>query len=240
MGDQSFTLPRLYAPSQSFEASAEITLSADQAHYLRNVMRTKTGDSIRLFNGKEGEWLGTVTELGKKNAVITLSEQIKEQPEQTERVHLICPPLKKHRMDILIEKAVELGITDLHPVVTHHTDVRKINTDRIETQITEAAEQCERFTIPMLHPLKSLNDFLAKWDKTVRITACLERYDAPHIGNISFEEDKAFLIGPAGGFSEQEKTLLASHDFIQPVSLGDTIFRVETAAMYCLIQTHGK
>lgn len=240
MDNYSFTLPRLYTPNQSFETSAEVTLSADQVHYLRNVMRAKTGDSIRLFNGKDGEWLGAVTELGKKSAVITLSEQIKEQPKQTERVYLICPPLKKHRMDILIEKAVELGITDLHPVVTHHTDVRKINTDRIETQITEAAEQCERFTIPTLHPLKPLDNFLAQWDKKVHITACVERYDAPHIADISFEKDKAFLIGPAGGFSEQEKTLLASHDFIQPVSLGDTIFRVETAVMYCLIQTHGK
>jgi 16S rRNA (uracil1498-N3)-methyltransferase len=236
---EDFKLPRLYTPDQNYSVGASFTLSPDQAHYLRNVMRTKEGQNIRVFNSKDGEWLASLTTQGKKAAELTLSKRLKPQPTDTGRTHLLFAPIKKNRMDILIEKAVELGVTDFHPLLTQNTEVRKINTKRLNAQIIEAAEQCERFAIPTLHSDETpptLDKILSNWDSGT-IHAALERHDAPHIKDISFDKDKTFLIGPAGGFTAEEKNMLSTHDKIQPISLGDTIYRVETAALFCLIKS---
>jgi len=225
--------PRLYV-KQELDHKTSPALSQAQIHYLKNVIRLKNGENVRFFNGKDGEWIGEIISLGKKNADIKLTDQTRPQSKSAGAAHLIFAPIKKQRMDFLIEKAVELGVTDFHPILTHHAEVRKINEERIRAQIIEAAEQCERLDVPALNKLMPLQKRLSEWDGGINITACLEYYDAPHISEISFEKDKAFLIGPAGGFEQQEKDMIVSHYFVQPASLGETLLRAETAALKCL------
>ncbi len=225
--------PRLYV-EQALSQNASPKLETPQIHYLKNVLRMKEGSLVRFFNGSDGEWIGAVVSLGKKDAYFKLTEQTKPQPEPKNKAHLIFAPIKKQRMDFLVEKAVELGVTDFHPILTHHSEVRKVNAERIAAQITEAAEQCERLDMPQLHKLETLEKLLAAWDSKTKITACLEYYDAPHISEITFDNDKAFIIGPAGGFEDAEKETITSYDFVQPADLGETLLRAETAALKCL------
>ena len=225
--------PRLYV-EQALDQNTSPDLSTAQIHYLKNVLRRESGDKIRFFNGYDGEWIGEIVSLGKKDADIKFTAQTRPQPEPRGKAHLIFAPIKKQRMDFLVEKAVELGISDFHPVLTHHSDVRKINAKRITAQISEAAEQCERLDMPKLHKLETLENLLAGWDGRTKIIACLEYYDAPHISEVSFETDKAFIIGPAGGFEDSEKEVIAGYDFVQPADLGETLLRAETAALKCL------
>ena len=128
-------------------------------------------------------------------------------------------------------------MTDLHPVLTQNTDVRKINAERIKLQIIEAAEQCERLDIPVLHEIESLFKSFKDWDQSVPLFAALERFDARPLHDFSFAKDSGFLIGPAGGFTEEEKEKLAGMDFVTPVSLGENILRSETAAIAALSLT---
>ena len=227
--DEMFKLPRLFT-RQELSLQIRIELESGQAHYLHNVMRNKAGDAIRLFNGINGEWLGHIESLDKRKVSIVIVEQILSQPENARRIHLLFTPIKKSRLDWMIEKSVELGVTDFHPVLTQNTEVRKINEDRLKTQIFEAAEQCERLIIPELHPLLKIEKAL---EIKVPILSCLERYDAPPIQSIKEKGDLAFLIGPEGGFTTDEKTRIAQKT--KPVSLGDTILRCETAAIKALV-----
>ncbi len=229
MNDESFKLPRLYTPSALIHKGV-IALDAGQAHYLHNVLRRSNGDSVRLFNGKDGEWLGSLQNLNKKAGKALLQEQLAKQPTNIKKVHLLFAPIKKNRMDWLIEKAVELGVSDFHPVLTQNTEIRKIKEDRITKQIFEAAEQCERFEIPILHPLKKLDQILKDWPTNIKLLACLERYEGQPLKNIA--KDVAVLIGPEGGFTAEEKENIAQKAMV--ITLGDQILRSETAALKAL------
>lgn len=231
--NETFKLPRLFV-KEPLSLNRGIELESGQAHYLRNVLRRKEGDFIRLFNGQDGEWIGALSYPDKKHAQVNLIEQLLEQPAETKRIHLLFTPIKKHRMDWLIEKAVELGATDFHPVLTQNTEVRKIKEERLEHQIFEAAEQCERFEIPKLHSLQKLDQLLSKWPEDITVLSCLERFDASPIQeHAKHDQDIAFLIGPEGGFTEEEKQKIAGKT--TPVNLGDTILRCETAVAKALI-----
>jgi len=227
-------LPRLYVDTV-LQKDQSVTLKPEQAHYLKNVLHRGANDFVRLFNGRDGEWLTRLETLDKKKALAIPIEQIAPQPETRPAVHVLFSPIKKMRMDWLIEKAVELGVTDLHPVLTQNTDIRKIREVRIAQQIIEASEQCERMDIPTLHPLKKIPQVLAEWNQDVPFYACLERTDAPPLTKVLNPGiNVAFLIGPEGGFTKEEKTRLQSCDFIRPVSLGERVLRCETAAIYTL------
>ena len=231
--DPDFTkFPRLYSDG-NLEAKATAKLDEAQAHYLKNVLRRKTGDKIRVFNGRDGEFLAEITGIGKKKADLAVLEQTRRQPAPAARIHLLFAPIKKDRMDFLIEKAVELGVTDFHPVLTARTVVRKINAQRLRAQVTEAAEQCERMEIPVLHPLAALEDKIASWKADFPVFWCRERGESPHISAFS-AENWAFLIGPEGGFDDGEFKFLGSRPDIQPLSLGETLLRAETAAALAL------
>lgn len=228
-----YKLPRIHVDAP-FAASTEISLPEQTHHYLRNVMRLEIGAQLRLFNGQDGEYLGELTTIGKKNAAVTLQQKLKDQPPQGRKVHLLFAPIRKERMDWLVEKAVELGVTDLHPVLTQNTDNHKIKEDRTQAQIIEAAEQCERLDIPTLHAPQDLFKVLATWDKAVPILAAIERIDAKTLSSALAQGDCAFLIGPSGGFTIDEKEKLAAKPFVTAVSLGDNILRSETAAVVAL------
>ncbi len=223
--------PRLYT-GQHLSEGLGIHLDEQACHYLKNVMRQMEGDIIRLFNGKDGEFAGRIEKLSKKSIDVTVEKKLRAQTSIKRRLHLLFTPLKKERMDFLIEKAVELGATDLHPIITQNTDVRKINEERITAQIIEAAEQCERMDIPSLHAPQDLFVKMASWKKEIPLHAALERFDTGPLKNQS--GDCAILIGPAGGFTEDEKQKLAALSFVKPVSLGENILRAETAAIAAL------
>lgn len=232
--DESFKYPRLYI-EQDLSHQAVIALAPSQAHYLNNVMRKKNGEPVRLFNGRDGEWLGRLEDLGKKSGNVTLKECLKEQPAHKRHIHLFFTPIKKNRQDWLIEKAVELGVTDFHPVLTQNTEVRKINEERVKAQIFEASEQCERLEIPTLHTIGKLDEIWQDWPSDTPILSCLERFDAPALKDMDFQDDQdiALLIGPEGGFTREEKETIASQT--TPVDLGETILRVETAVIKALV-----
>jgi 16S rRNA (uracil1498-N3)-methyltransferase len=224
-------LPRLYVDHELSDGG-EIELSPPQTHYLRNVLRRGTADDVRVFNGRDGEWLAAL-DFGKKSVTARLRDHLKLQPPEKTETHLLFAPIKKDAMDFLIEKAVELGVTHLHPVLTQNTEVRRVNEDRVRTQIIEAAEQCERLTIPTLAAITSLSDIGSRWNSEINLYACIERRAANPLTG-PFSKKTAFLIGPEGGFTEEEKEKLGKLKFVVPVNLGESILRAETAALLCL------
>lgn len=232
--NDSYKLSRVFIEAPLSEGADHI-VSESLHHYLKNVMRLEEGAQLRAFNGKDGEFLSIIAEMGKKRTVLKFQKLLKTQSIIHRRVHLLFTPLKKERMDWLVEKSVELGTTDLHPIITQNTDIRKINEEKISAQMIEAAEQCERMDIPTLHPAQDIWKILAAWDAKTPIFAAIERVEAQSIGqSIPNDGDIAFLIGPAGGFTAEEKEKLQNIGFITPVSLGNTILRAETAAIAAL------
>lgn len=228
-------LPRLFTESPLSEGCAAV-LDTAQTHYLKNVLRKQEGEHLRVFNGKDGEFTAHIEKLGKKEAIIRLEALFLPQPPAAPPVHLVFAPIKKARLDMLIEKAVELGASDLHPVLTERTENRHLNTERLNAQITESLEQCERLARPRLHPLQKLEKLIPTWQSPV-IFACLEREDALPLTealNSMTAQGAALLLGPEGGFTPKEISYLTAAKNCRPVSLGPAILRAETAVFYAL------
>ena len=163
-----YKYPRLYL-NEKFAENERIFLSIEHVHYLKNVLRKNKGDILRLFNGHDGEWLARIDELSKKICAVILTENIKNQPSVRASLNLYFSPIKKQRMDFLIEKAVELGVDGLYPVIMNRTENRKLNIERTRTQIIEAAEQCERMSLPMLHASQKFSDILSIKEASIYI-----------------------------------------------------------------------
>ena len=198
-------------------------------------MRRPDGAKLRVFNGRDGEWGGVLTYEGKKTATLTLEIELRAQGTRFPLLHLIFAPIKKDRMDFMIEKAVELGVSALHPVLTQYTSIRDINPERVTRQIIEAAEQSERLDLPALDKLAPLKDFTRTWNAAIPVFAAFERFDAPLIGHTQpLPQEAGLLIGPEGGWSDEERDSLLKLPFIHPVSLGEQILRSETAAIFGL------
>jgi 16S rRNA (uracil1498-N3)-methyltransferase len=230
-------LPRLFTEND-LAPDAQIILEEGQAHYFRTVLRRQEGDQFRVFNGRDGEFTAQISVLTKKSAAATAQQKIKDQPPSSGQIHLLFAPIKKQRMNFLIEKAVELGITSLHPVLTARTEMRAINEDRLRAQIIEAAEQCERMDIPVLHPLTPLAAKVRASITKNKLLWAAERSDSPLIYSIK-QKDWAFLIGPEGGFDPVEVEFLSQNPRVTPISLGNTVYRAETAAFLCLAHAGG-
>lgn len=218
----------------SFKKGELLPLGKEHAHYLRSVMRLQLGENIIVFNGFDGEWKGIIEALSKKEICIRLQEQLKAQP-KSQFLGLLFPPIRQTRLDFMIEKATELGVTDFFPVQTERTVISKINNDRLRKIAIEASEQSERLTIPAFHPLRPLRETLKDWNATLPVIMAVEREtgeasDWSH----SFLSGVAVLIGPEGGFSPQEKETIRQFNFIHRVSLGEMILRTETAAIAAL------
>lgn len=231
-------LIRLYVSSTPLVKGEQAALSDDHHHYLRNVMRLESGDSLRLFNGQDGDWRAEVVEMSKKKAVVAVVEQLSEQRAAPD-IFVLCATVKKEALDLMVEKSCELGAALFQPVITDHSAVHKVNDARLQDIATGAAEQSERQTVMQVEPLKDLKSVLNSWDKNRKIMFCIERREAPLLireavaGTV--KPPVGILIGPEGGFSEAEVSYLLGLDFVVPVSLGATVLRAETAMMAAML-----
>lgn len=229
---------RLFVDAALSEEGVEVAATPAQAHYLGNVMRRATGDVLRLFNGRDGEWRARIAAIRKDRAGFVLEARLRPQAPEAD-IWLVFAPLKRDAIDMLAQKATELGAAALLPVLTERTNSERVNLARLSAIATEAAEQCERLTVPVIHPPRRLFDLLADWPADRRLIAAIERADVPPPPRLA--GPAALLIGPEGGFSPAELDVLARHPLVTPASLGHLVLRAETAAIVglALLQAPG-
>ncbi|MBO4285090.1 MAG: 16S rRNA (uracil(1498)-N(3))-methyltransferase [Alphaproteobacteria bacterium] len=206
-----------------------------QVHYLQNVMRKNVGDTVFLFDGKNGEFEGVITQISKKSIMIDVQKKVFDFNASPD-VWLLFAPLKKENTDIIVQKAVELGVSGLLPVKTEYTFISKINIERIQSQVIEAAEQSRRQDLPVIYPLADLQNVLLSWDKTRKLIYLDETGAGLTFAAQSqfMDAPVAFLIGPEGGFSKKELEILKNMSYTVGISLGRRILRSETAAIAAL------
>lgn len=227
--------PRLHV-DQVLSAEATIDLAVKQGHYLSNVLRLSAGDDVLVFNGRDGEWRTTIASVSRKSVVLQCREQIRGQTAPG-GVHYLFAPLRAARLDYLVQKATEMGAARLTPVLTEYTNLRKLNKTRLAANIIEAAEQCGILSIPTLDDPMSLSDLLANWPAGNRLIFCDEAAALSSPLNVLDALDQAtpaVLIGPEGGFSENERAHLLKCPFVTAISLGPRIMRADTAAVAAL------
>jgi 16S rRNA (uracil1498-N3)-methyltransferase len=228
-------LPRLFVTAD-LTTRAAITLDDKMAHYLLRVMRRGVGDQIVLCNGRDGAWQCLIITVTRHHLTLCCEALLQTQPTEPD-VRLCFAPLKRDHQDYLLQKATELGVSQLQPIITDHTIAPAPNHERGQAIIREAAEQSERLTLPMLHPPIKLANFLQQDFTNITIFAALEAGSAMALATALASyptAPAAFLIGPEGGFSAAEMTALQNHANIIAVHLGHRILRADTAALAAL------
>lgn len=216
-----------------------VTLSAAQAHYLRHVLRLSPGVELALFNGQDGEWAGRIDTLARDQGSVRL-ETFRRAQVNAPDVWLLFAPIKRNGIDLIAEKATELGVRRLVPVITRHTDVTRVNLERLIANTREAAQQCARLDVPDVSPPVALASLLESWPAERRLFVCAESGPALPVAqafqpaDISPNAPAALLIGPEGGFAPSELDQLARHPATCALSLGPRILRAETAALAAL------
>ena len=222
---------------QPLSTNIALTLDRDQSHYLANVMRKKTGDKLLAFNGRDGEWTAIITSVEKRSVTIEASNQTRPQVAEPD-LWLAFAPIKKARLDFMAQKATELGVSSLTPVMTRRTIVDRVKTDRMLANAVEAAEQCERLTVPAINEAIKLDEFLRTLPSDRKLMFCDEDKTGEEThAALRTLNDKAnpgpwaILIGPEGGFDDDERKKIRSHPGCVPVSLGPRVLRADTAAM---------
>ena len=226
---------RLYVAA-ALAGGLSIGLDASQSHYLKTVLRLGEGAVLALFNGRDGEWLGRIDALGKGWCSVTLYERRREQ-DSVPDLWLLFAPIKRARLDFLVEKATELGVAALHPVLTERTMVERVNLDRLRANAIEAAEQTERLSVPELAEPEKLSRIMARWPGERRVLLCDESGSAPPIVEVlamAPSGPSAVLVGPEGGFAESELDALRKFPFVSCVGLGPRVLRADTAALAAL------
>ncbi|MGO8952953.1 MAG: 16S rRNA (uracil(1498)-N(3))-methyltransferase [Rhodomicrobium sp.] len=229
------TVPRLFV-ANDLEAGGEIVLSAPQAHYLLHVLRLSQGSQILVFDGKNGEWRAEIVKAKKAVCCVKLTGKVRDQT-VAQDLHYAFAPLKQARLDYMIQKAAEMGVSVLQPVITARTVASRLNLDRMRANAIEAAEQCQLLTVPDIDPPFKLESLLKTCAAGRVVVFCDERAaNAPALDAIAKLEGRKItaLVGPEGGFSEGERELLLSKSFVCPVSLGPRIMRADTAAVAIL------
>lgn len=228
-------MQRIYI-NNPIDLNTTIALSKPQSHYIKNVLRGQVEDNILVFNGRDGEFKGKIISLGKA-VEINIIEKNKEQETEQVNLTLIFAPIKFGRIDYLVQKATELGVSKLQPVFTGRTIVKRINLERLRANIIEATEQSERLTIPEIGDAIDLEDVINQ-NKDMKILLCDETLKGKPIYDVLTGLDKdgnyGILIGPEGGFTQKELASLHECSNITPVSLGKRILRADTAAVASL------
>lgn len=222
------SLPRLYV-EQILSEGAELRLEGQAANYLGAVLRLNQGAQVKLFDDRTGEWLAEVTEAGKRRTGLRILRQLRER-EPVPDLWLVFAPIKRGRIDWVAEKAAELGVARLVPVVTQRTIVDRVNTDRLMAHMIEAAEQCERTALPTIGEPQKLAQLLKDWPTDRTLFVADEMGGDPMI-EAAGAGPAAILIGPEGGFTPEEREQLKALPQTKPVSLGPRILRADTAAV---------
>ena len=227
---------------QILSANLIIYIKKKQHHFLKNVLRIKIDDEINIFDGKTGEWKAAVSSINRDYTVIRIIKKINNF-EPSPDIWLVFAPIKPHRMSLVIQKATELGVSKIIPCVTDFTNNKKVNTKNLYDNSIEAAEQCERLDLPKIEKLVYLDQLLSEWPENRKLIYCDEK-----IRNEKFiidtlipykksKNEYAVLIGPEGGFSDEEKDLITNKKFVIPISLGKRVLRSDTAiavSLFCI------
>ncbi|SEJ27674.1 16S rRNA (uracil1498-N3)-methyltransferase [Sphingomonas sp. OV641] len=218
--------PRLFVEEPL--VAGPLRIDGPQAHYLAGVMRVKAGDPVRLFDDVSGEWLATVAQAGRRDVTVDVTEKLAER-EAVPDLWLVAAPLKKGRVDWMAEKACELGVARLVPVITHRTVVDRPKVERLRAHMIEAAEQCGRTALPQVAEPVKLSALLRDWsgDRVL--------YFADELGGTPAREvmkpgPAAILIGPEGGFDDGERAAIRALPQAVGMGLGPRILRADTAA----------
>ncbi len=212
---------------------ARLALDEGQSHYLAHVLRAKPGQRVRLFNGVDGEWSALIRDVAKRGMTLEVEGCTRAQAGVPD-LWLLLAPVKKTPLDYIVQKATELGVARIQPVITRRTIVERVNTDRMKANATEAAEQSGRLTVPAIAEPQPLERVLADWDASRRLVFCDEAGDAQPIARAlagHAAASWALVTGPEGGFAPEERALLRSLSCVIPVTLGPRIMRADTAAL---------
>jgi 16S rRNA (uracil1498-N3)-methyltransferase len=227
--------PRLFVDG-SLQAGADAVLSRPQAHYLTNVLRLKAGDKVLAFNGRDGEWLTALRLPSRRDAALAVESQTRPQSFGPD-LHYLFAPLKHARLDYMVQKAVEMGVSRLVPVITERTQTTRVNLDRMYANAVEAAEQCGLLSIPEIVVEEPLEQALERLEPERTLVFCDE--EAPQADPLAALKSAAagplaVLIGPEGGFSERERRALTARVPAVILSLGPRVMRADTAAVAAL------
>ncbi|MBX9464213.1 MAG: 16S rRNA (uracil(1498)-N(3))-methyltransferase [Aquamicrobium sp.] len=231
----NYKLQRLYVPH---DLARNTTFEADkaQSHYLTHVLRMAEGAELLVFNGRNGEWSARIEALGKKAVRIAVESQTRPQPPRPDLVYAFAP-LKVGRLDYLVQKAVEMGAGVLQPVITQHTQNTRTSLEKFEANAIEAAEQCGVLAVPQVRAPLKLERLLAEWEPDRRLIFCDEdastNNPVPTLRSIT-ETKLGLLVGPEGGFSDDERRILRALPFVIAIPLGPRILRADTAAVAAL------
>jgi len=228
-----YKLPRLCV-MDPLDGGDTIILGKSQSHYLGRVLRRQIGDQVRLFNWSDGEWLADITHISKQEITLSVGEQTRPYKRPPD-IWLLFAPIKHKRNVFIVEKATELGAELVHPVMTART-TSKISMDKMKAHIIEAAEQTERVDLPQIRDPLKLEQVLEDWDESRTLIFADEAQTSAGDGQSAaqalskIKAPAAILIGPEGGFTEQERDLLRAKSYCVPISLGPRILRADTAA----------
>jgi 16S rRNA (uracil1498-N3)-methyltransferase len=228
------TTPRLFVAT-SLSEGAEFVLEKEQGHYLVNVLRLVSGDAVALFNAQDGEWLCYITLVTKKSVAVRIERNtasVKAPPD----IDYLFAPLKHARLDYMVQKATELGARRLRPVITQRTIAERVNLERMKANAIEAAEQCNLVFVPEVSEPVTLAKVLANWPPVRRLIYCDETASLanPMEALKNIKAPAAVLVGPEGGFTNEEREHLRSLDFVTAISLGPRIMRADTVAIAAL------
>lgn len=235
MAKYDFNAQRLFVDAP-LAAGGLIPVGAEQANYLLNVLRLDTGSVILVFNGRDGEWRTEIAERTKKACTLVCQERVREQ-ENGPDIDYLFAPLKRSRLDYMVQKAVEMGVARLRPVLTQHTIAERVNLDRMRANAIEAAEQCGILRVPEVCEPVKLEKALDGWDQDRTLVFCDESASVanPMQALAGIGRGKlSVLVGPEGGFSEAEQKLLRAKPYAKAISLGPRILRADTAAVAAL------
>ncbi len=238
MAHSDFRTPRLFV-DHDLAAGVALPLAREQANYLLSVLRLSDGAAVLVFNGREGEFRARLAAAGKRAAALVPEERTRPQPPTPDLDYLFAP-LKHARLDYMVQKAVEMGAGRLRPVMTRHTQASRVNLERMRANVVEAAEQCGVLHVPAVEEVVTLDRLLAGWEASEggrRLVFCDEGEDGtdplPALAALG-RGPTAVLIGPEGGFSQEERALLRRLDFVTAIPLGPRILRADTAAVAAL------
>lgn len=228
----NYKLKRLFVANDLCEA-VPIEAGREQSHYLLTVLRLEPGAELLLFNGRDGEWRARLDSPAKKKAVLVALAKERDQPVAADLMFCFAP-IKAGRLDWMVEKAVEMGAGTIQPVLTEFTQSPRLNPDKMQAWVREAAAQCGVLSLPDIRPAIKLDRLLDQWDVNRQLIFCDEDSDTnnPMTALASLNAAKyGVLIGPEGGFSDPERTYLRAQPYVTAIPLGPRILRADTAAV---------